>query len=215
MKKVSLQKRSCGAMKPYETGLDSLLVSEGHETDLNQPEPETPIGSVLWYDPKNSEAIPLTKQFSLPTQTKTGKMLLESIEAVAKVALQNKSAPEHVHGLAKNILRSLHYWGDDLKDAIGKASPAWAAFCLGQLYERLLLWENEQPAKSGKRSRAAAQRKGRTAPKDSLRSVFESEPADWRNMSAGRLLLIAKKAFPNRSQESHTRQIRRLKKSGH
>jgi hypothetical protein len=201
-------------MKQYETGLDNLLVSEGHELDLNRTEEETPIGTILWYDPKNCETIPLTKQFSLQSQTKTGKTLLATIEAAAKAALKNSDAPEHVHGLAKNILRSLHYWGDDLKEASGKASPIWAAFYLGQLYERFILWENEQPAQSGKRSRAAAQQIGRAAPVKSLRYFFENHVADWRKKSHAQLLILAKNKFKDREQDNLSRQIRNLKKGG-
>jgi hypothetical protein len=91
-----------------------------------------------------------------------------------------------------------------------------ARLCLhvGMIYERFKLSENEKPAMAGKRSRAAAKRKGRAAPEGSLRSVFETQAAGWRDMSAGRLLIIAKKAFPHSTPENLSRQISRLKKGG-
>lgn len=205
--------------KEYETGLDKLLVSESHEIDFEaedkaRAKAEKQIGKWIVYDPKNSEAILPTKQFCLSSQNQSAETLLKSIKATAKQALKNKAAPEHIHGLAKNIMRSLHYWGDDLKNSIGKELLVWAALHLGQTYERLLLWENEQPAQSGKRSRAAAQQIGRAAPEGSLRDAFQAQVAGWRGMSAGRLLIIAKKAFPKRTQENLLRQISRLKKGG-
>ena len=221
-KKLTPRNLSSGSSKEYETGLDKLLVSESHETNWDQKhkeyvsslEPETPIGSVLVWDPKNSEAILPTKQFCLSSQNQTAETLLKSIKATAKQALKNEDAPEHIHGLAKSIMRSLHYWGDDLKNASGKAGPVWAAFILGQTYERLLLWENEQPAQSGKRSRAAAQRKGRAAPVKSLRYFFEKHVAGWRKKTHAQLLIIAKNKFTEREKDNLSRQIRNLKKGG-
>jgi len=139
---------------------------------------------------------------------------LKTIEVEGKTASNDASLPEHVRGLAG--WASVMAEDLDAQLKAGRATPedaARAGLQVGLWYYRFKQWIHEKPALAGKKCRAAAQKKGRTPPSGSLREVL-LDVDNWKNKSTGQLVHILKNSFPNMSQASITRQIRRLKKSG-
>ena len=152
----------------------------------------------------------------IPNWTDSGKTLTD-ISKECRACAENQSTPEHTRYLASQVWLLAEDLIDQFKDGFQKPEALEAmqtGILLGEYYMRLWLSENEQPAQSGKRSRAAAQRKGRAAPVKSLRYFFETHVADWQKKSHAQLLILAKNKFKDREQDNLSRQIRNLKKGG-
>ena len=141
---------------------------------------------------------------------------LKMIYNVCRPIAANESEPQRVRrladsgvGLSKDLMQKFRSPKANPKDK----ETARMLLLLGGIYEGLRLSEYERPAMAGIASRMGAQRKGRAAPEGSVRSVLEANNCS-RSMSTGRLLNITRKAFPKRSPQNLSRQIRNWKKSG-
>ena len=160
--------------------------------------------------------VPLTPmgKFLVPMYIEDWKKALEGMRDHLHSAVKDKSVPRHVRTLALWAAARAQTLMSDVDSGRFELSETIAAALeVGMFYQRFLLWEYERPAGAGKRSRAAAQRKGRRAPSGSVREFLERLKGS-RVMSNGRLLLQTQKNFPNRTQANLKRQIRRFKKSG-
>src|SRR5439155_20079490 len=91
-----------------------------------------------------------------------------SIESEGHAKAKDNSLPEHVRYLARQAAVRATCVLDDLdtlaqKFGVNAEATAARALELGILWERSLLWENERPARAGKRSIEAAKQTGRRA----------------------------------------------------
>lgn len=141
---------------------------------------------------------------------------IETILSECSAIMADETKPEHVRYLATMTATLV----EDLILQLprGQWNPkavlaAQTGILLGIHSERLALWPSELPAMRGTKSHNASVKKGRAAPKKSLRYFFEKSVPGWRNLPRSALLIHAKKQFPSREQENLLRQIFALKKA--
>jgi hypothetical protein len=139
---------------------------------------------------------------------------IERIWSECKTVGTSNSSPEHVKMLAINcavLIRSIEQLigsGDTVTDS----RIATFALNAGVILERIRLAENETPAASGKKSHLASKLKGRKPPAGSLRDYFDQSVPNWKKTNKSKLLLLALKRFPARTQKNLWSQIHRMKK---
>jgi hypothetical protein len=185
--------------KPFGNGLESKTF-------------ETGLGAISFQQVN----VPAWKSpVYIPNWTDSGKTL-QDIAKECRSRAEDQSTPEHTRYLARQVSLLAEDLIDQFRLGFQKPEALEAmqtGILLGEYYMRLALSENERPAMSGKRSRAAAKKKGRAARDGSVREFLETKVKDWRNKSRGSLLILAKKEFQNSTQANLSRQIRRLKKA--